>query len=68
MLKKRKPTKDGLGPGTFVRLDTETRLWLEEKAAADGDRSVSSMIRKLLMDAKVAEAQPAERVPEAVSS
>lgn len=41
-----------LGKGTFVRLRPETRRWLAEQAKRDGDRSLSSLIRKIVEDAK----------------
>lgn len=52
MPKKRKPSKDDLGPGTFIRLKPTTREWIAAKAQADGNRSYSSMIRKILEDAQ----------------
>ena len=66
MPKKRKPSKDDLGPGTFVRFDRETREWLATKAKAD-DRSLSSMLRKIVSDAKLADSI-VEREPVAVSA
>lgn len=55
MSKKRKPPKDDLGPGTFIRLKPTTREWIAAKAQADGNRSYSSMIRKILEDAQAAD-------------
>lgn len=39
-------------PGTFVRFDAETIAWLKASAKADGDRSVSSFVRKIVGEAK----------------
>jgi predicted transcriptional regulator len=49
MPKKRKPSKDDLGPGTFIRLDTETRVLLAEEAEKI-ERSMSWLARKLIAD------------------
>lgn len=40
-------------PGKFVRFDQPTGEWLQAKAKADG-RSFSSMVRKIVADAKAA--------------
>jgi hypothetical protein len=61
MPKKQKTPKDGLGPGTFVRFDRETREWLAAKAKTD-DRSMSSMLRKIVSDAKLTDST-VEREP-----
>jgi hypothetical protein len=38
-------------PGTFVRLPAPTRAWLGRMAAAQGGRSVSSIVREIVEDA-----------------
>ncbi len=51
----RKKATVTLEPGTFVRFDRATKLWLKAKAKSDAGRSVSSMVRKIVADAKAAE-------------
>lgn len=51
----RKKSKETLEPGTFVRFDRATKAWLKAKAKADAGRSVSSMVRKIVADAKATE-------------
>ena len=49
----RMDTIAGMKESLTIRLDDETRAWLDQLAQQE-DRSVSSMVRVLLMEAKAA--------------
>jgi hypothetical protein len=51
-MRQHKASQATLSAGTFVRLDPATVAWLKARAKADGNRSVSSVIRKIVADAK----------------
>jgi hypothetical protein len=51
-MREKKRSRESLSEGIFVRLDPQTLAWLKTCAKADGDRSVSSVVRKIVADAK----------------
>jgi len=53
-MKQKKP-KDGLDAPVWVRFEPELSEWLRKKAAKDGNRTIASMLRKIVADAKRAE-------------
>jgi hypothetical protein len=61
--KKKLPRADAAhGIGTYIRFPAATRTWLSSKARSEGDRSVSSIVREIVEQARAAEATDAAQV------